>query len=214
MSLSLQSEYLSSIELPVRPDDPAGWWHVICEVTQRLAMSGGLSHDRSVALDQLAEWEVAGITDYIAVHEECNDGAFIAEHSGIRFHHLGVDDWGDRRDPRWFDGVTEVALDVLADPDRKLMVTCWMGCNRGPSATFAILLALGWKPLPALRAIRDVRPIAGTIYAADAVEWWVERNGGSQGQIRRARRDVEEWFARNPLDLHYVIRHIGSRTGW
>mgnify|MGYP006276802395 FL=1 len=214
MSLSLEPRYLSSLVLPEYPSDPVAWWRAICEVTPQVAMSGGLSHDRSVALGQLRAWEDAGITDYIAVHEECDDGDFIAAHSDIRFHHLGVDDWGDRRDPRWFDAVVSVALEVLADPDRKLMVTCWMGCNRGPSATFAVLLATGWKPLPALRAIRDVRPIAGTIYAADAVEWWVRRNGGDDSAVCRARREVEAWFVRNPLDIRYVIGRIGSRTGW
>jgi hypothetical protein len=213
MSLTTEPDYLMSINPPERPHNPEGWWRTICDVTPRISMSGGLSRRRSEALGQLRAWEAVGITDYIAVHEECNDEAFIAENSDIRFHHLGVDDWGDRRDPWWFDQVTQIALDALADPNRKLMVTCWMGCNRGPSATFAILLALGWKPLPALRAIRSVRPIAGTIYAPDAVEWWVARNGGSGSEIRGARRDVEQWFDRNPLDLHYVIGRIGSRTG-
>ena len=213
MSLTAESDYAMSIDLPEYPHNPVAWWRIICEVTPRIAMSGGLPSYRPDAIEELKAWEAAGITDYIAVHEECNDGDVIARNSDIRFHHLGVDDWGGRRDPRWFDRVVETALEVLADPNRKLMVTCWMGCNRGPSATFAILLALGWKPLPALRAIRDVRPIAGTIYAADAVEWWVARNGGSEAQIRRARRDVEQWFERNPLDIPYVIRRIGSRTG-
>jgi len=214
MSLSLQSEYETSLHLENHPVDPVAWWRTICEVTPRLAMSGGLSHSDHEALAQIHEWEAAGITDYIAVHEECDDGDFVAENSSIRFHHLGVDDWGGKRDPRWFDAVASTALDILADPDRKLMVTCWMGCNRGPSATFAILLALGWKPLPALRAIRSVRPIAGTIYAADAIEWWVQRNGGDRTDVRGARREVEKWFDRHPLDLRHVIGRIGSRTGW
>jgi len=214
MSLSLQSEYETSLHLENHPVDPVAWWRTICEVTPRLAMSGGLSHSDHEALAQIHEWEAAGITDYIAVHEECDDGDFVAENSSIRFHHLGVDDWGGKRDPRWFDAVASTALDILADPDRKLMVTCWMGCNRGPSATFAILLALGWKPLPALRAIRSVRPIAGTIYAADAVEWWVVRNGGDRTDVKGARREVEKWFDRHPLDLRHVIGRIGSRTGW
>lgn len=213
MSLSIEHDYLSSVHLESRPPDPVAWWRRICEVTPQLAMSGGLSHNRFEALDQLREWEAAGITDYIAVHEECDDGDFIAAHSHIKFHHFGVDDWGDRRDPRWFDSLVASALDVLAQSDSKLMVTCWMGCNRGPSATFAVLLALGWKPLSALRAIRSVRPIAGTIYAADAVEWWVRRNGGDREQVGRARHEVDRWFDRHPLDVQYVIRKIGSRIG-
>ena len=212
--MSLQSEYETSLHLENHPVDPVGWWRTICEVTPRVAMSGGLSHSDHEALAQIHEWEAAGITDYIAVHEECDDGDFILENSSIRFHHLGVDDWGGKCDPRWFDAVASTALDILADPDRKLMVTCWMGCNRGPSATFAVLLALGWKPLPALRAIRSVRPIAGTIYAADAVEWWVVRNGGDRTDVRGARREVEKWFDRHPLDLRHIIGRIGSRTGW
>ena len=214
MSLSLDSIYETSLALAERPADPVGWWRTVCQVTPRIAMSGGPSRNDDAALVQLREWEAAGVSDYIAVHEECDDGDFIAEHSTIRFHHLGVDDCGGRRDPRWFDRVVATALEVLTDPDRKLMVTCWMGCNRGPSATFAILLATGWKPLPALRAIRNVRPIAGTIYAADAVEWWVQRNGGSADEALTARREVDKWFRRHPLDLHYVIGRIGSRTGW
>lgn len=68
-------------------------------------MSGGLSDNDNAALVQLREWEPAGVTDYIAVHEECDDGDFISEHSTIRFHHLGVDGCGGRRGPRWFDRV-------------------------------------------------------------------------------------------------------------
>lgn len=213
MFLSIEHDYLSSVHLESRPPDPVAWWRRICDVTPNLAMSGGLSHDDVEALGQLREWEAAGITDYLAVHEECSDGDFVAEHSHVRFHHFGVDDWGGRRNPRWFDGLVATALEVLAQPDRKLMVTCWMGCNRGPSATYAVLLALGWKPLPALRAIRSARPIAGTIYAADAVEWWVRRNSGNPEQIARARQEVDRWFDRHPLDLRYVIGKIGSRTG-
>lgn len=212
--MSTVSDYARSIDLERRPVDPVAWWRTICHVTPQLAMSGGLSHDDDEAIIQLREWEEAGITDYIAVHEECDDAEFIGKNSTIRFHYLGVDDCGGKRDPRWFDQLVTIALTVLADPDRCLMVTCWMGCNRGPSATFAILLALGWRPLPALRAIRSVRPIAGTIYAADAAEWWVTRAGGDDVEVRRVRDEVDRWFDRHPLDLHYVIGKIGSRTGW
>lgn len=206
--------FSSSLPLEDRPSDPAWWWHQICFVTPDLAMSGGLSFDRGVALEQLRDWESAGITHYIAVHEESNDADFIAANSSIEFHHIGVDDWGGRRDPRWFDEISRVAHGVLSDPKNKLMVTCWMGCNRGPSATFAVLLTRGWDALPALRAIRTVRPIAGTIYAADAVEWWTRCNGGDDNDVSIARNEVDEWFDRHPLDLAYVIEHIGSRTGW
>ena len=75
------------------------------------------------------------------------------------------------------------------------------------------LLSLGWKPLPALRAIRTARPIAGIIYAPDAASWWVERNGGSSSEACESYFEVEEWLDRNPLSLSWVIGSIGSRTG-
>lgn len=197
----------------VRPADPVQWWRTICEVTPRVFLSGGLSHNRKNALEQLNNWSAAGVTHYIAVHEECDDRAFIHANSNITCIRVGVDDNGTPRDPQWFEEVTSAACDILKDPNAVLMVTCWMGANRGPSAAFAILLATGWKALPALRAIRGARPIAGIIYAPDAAEWWAQRNGASQNEAIAARREVENWFDRNPLDLHFVIRSIGSRTG-
>ena len=88
-----------------------------------------------------------------------------------------------------------------------------MGVNRGPSATYAVLLALGWDSQSALHEIRTVRPIACTIYSVDAIKWWVKRTGGDSLQVREACADVEQWHRENPLDMYHVIRAIGSRTG-
>ena len=203
----------SSLIHDYRPEDPANWWRTICKVTPQLFISGGLSHNELTAKNQLQQWEQAGVTHYIAVHEECDDRKFVCTNSTITYIKVGVDDNGTPRDPKWFEQVTSAAREVLQDPNAVLMVTCWMGANRGPSAAFAVLLTIGWQALPALRAIRAARPIAGIIYAPDAVEWWVSRSGGSKIEASKARHEVERWFDRNPLDLHFVIRSIGSRTG-
>ncbi len=202
---------LDSLDLPRRPVDPMFWWREICFVTPTLAMSGGISPDPDTALEQLARWEAAGITDYMPVHIEFREQRFIEQNSSIRVHHIGVDDDLGRRDPRWFDAIAAKAAEIESDPDAVLMVTCWVGCNRGPSATYAILRTRGWDSLPALRAIRSARPIAATVYAPDAAAWWVARNGGSASQMRDAVDEVHQWFGRNPLDAHWVIRSI---NGW
>jgi len=202
---------LLSLDLPQRPVDPQFWWREVCFVTPTLAMSGGISRNHDTAREQLARWEEAGITDYMPVHIEFNEQEFIEANSNIRVHHIGVNDDLGRRDPRWFDAIAEKADEIQLDPNAVLMVTCWVGCNRGPSATYAILRTRGWESLPALRAIREARPIAATIYAPDAAAWWVARNGGDYNDMQLAVDEVRSWFRRNPLDAHWVI---GSINGW
>lgn len=202
---------LLSLDLPQRPVDPQFWWREVCFVTPTLAMSGGISRNHDTAREQLARWEEAGITDYMPVHIEFNEQEFIEANSNIRVHHIGVNDDLGRRDPRWFDAIAEKADEIQLDPNAVLMVTCWVGCNRGPSATYAILRTRGWESLPALRAIREARPIAATIYAPDAAAWWVARNGGDYNNMQLAVDEVRSWFRRNPLDAHWVI---GSINGW
>ena len=202
---------LLSLDLPQRPVDPQFWWREVCFVTPTLAMSGGISRNHDTAREQLARWEEAGITDYMPVHIEFNEQEFIEANSNIRVHHIGVNDDLGRRDPRWFDAIAEKADEIQLDPNAVLMVTCWVGCNRGPSATYALLRTRGWESLPALRAIREARPIAATIYAPDAAAWWVARNGGDYNDMQLAVDEVRSWFRRNPLDAHWVI---GSINGW
>lgn len=202
---------LFSLDLPQRPLDPQFWWREVCFVTPTLAMSGGISRNHEIALEQLARWEEAGITDYMPVHIEFNEQAFIEANSNIRVHHIGVDDDLGRRDPRWFDAIAEKANEIEQDTDAVLMVTCWVGCNRGPSATYAILRTRGWDSLPALRAIRQARPIAATVYAPDAAAWWVARTGGDYNDMQSAVDEVRSWFNRNPLDAYWVIGSINGR---
>lgn len=203
---------ITSTVRPVRPQDPASVWRSLCWVTDRIAVSGDLPRDPAAALDQLRHWEENGITHEIDVRFEANDGRFVHAHSAISYANFGVDDDGGTRDPEWFDAVVEHALEVLRnDADARIVVHCHLGVNRAPSVVFALMLALGWEALPALRRIRNVRPISGIIYAADAVEWHGLRSGLDDEEIDAAVTQVVAWFARNPLDLSWVIRTLHRR---
>ena len=202
-----------SLKRPVRPESPYLMWRQICEVSESLAVSGDLPANREAALVQLRLWEAAGITDVFDMREEANDTVFIHENSSITAHWFGVDDNGGRRDDEWFQNLCHAASVVLFDSTRprRLLVHCHMGVNRGPSALFAIMLATGWESLDALRAIRDARPIAGIIYASDAINWWAREQGHDSDVVADMVHEVEAWLDRNPLDLYYVIRSIGNR---
>jgi predicted protein tyrosine phosphatase len=99
-------------------------------------------------------------------------------------------------------------LATLADPNRRIVVHCHMGVNRGPSMGFAILLALGWDPIEALDAIRAARPIARVLYADDAISWWLRRNGASAADVSAGISAVQRWHYDNPLDTSWVISRI------
>jgi protein-tyrosine phosphatase len=158
-------------------------------------------------------WEEAGITDVFDMREEANDTEFIHKNSRIISHWQGVDDDGRKKDDAWFKSMCEKARIILNDTTRprRILVHCHMGVNRGPSALFAIMLAMGWESLYALRAIRDARPISGIIYAPDAINWWAREQSHDSGVVAEMVHEVEAWLDRNPLDLYYVIRSIGNR---
>lgn len=197
-----------SLQLDLRPENPGMLRDRVVHVGDNVFLAGAIEFDRDRAIDLLREWEAAGITHYLAVHREFAAMQLIEENSSIEVIHIGVDDDLGTRDPRWFDAVTEASESILADPSAKLVVTCYLGVNRGPSAALAILLARGWNLLPALRAIRYARPIANIVYAPDAARWWAVRNGGTPQDALEAMVEVHRWFERNPLDAGWVIRNI------
>lgn len=202
---------LTSHPRPVRPNSPHLIWRETCWVTDQMAVSGDLPFNRTAALQQIARWETEGITDVFDMRGECDDTHFIHENSCIRSHWFGVDDNGGPRDDAWFRALTQRALEILSDPERRILVHCHMGVNRGPSALYAILLACGWDHLDALRGIRDARPIAGIIYAPDAARWFATESGLDTDTGDVMVTEVQDWLRRNNLDLGYVIRSIGNR---
>lgn len=201
-----------SIDRPRRPESPLAMWRRICWVDEQLAVSGDLPYNRVEALEQLRTWEQNGITDVFDMRGEADDSRFIHRNSDvITSHWFGVDDAGTPRDDAWFESFVDQALDVLEDSERKILVHCHMGVNRGPSALYAIMLSLGWDHVGALRVIRDSRPIAGIIYAPEAVNWFARSSGFDSSQSQQMEDDVTDWLRRNDLDLAYVIRSIGNR---
>ena len=94
-----------------------------------------------------------------------------------------------------------------------VLTHCHMGINRGPSAGYAVLLAMGWDPVEALAAIRSARPIANVWYAGDALEWRLARIGAGPAERRTARARVAQWREENPLDVVRIIRSIRAGEG-
>lgn len=204
---------LLSVDRPRRPESPATIWRQICWVNDQLAVSGDLPFNRTAAEAHLRVWEAEGITDVFDMRGEADDSAFIHAHSDqITSHWFGVDDNGGKRNDAWFVSIVTKARQILQDPTRKVLVHCHMGVNRGPSALFAVMVATGWNHLDALRQIRNVRPIAGLIYAPDAVRWFaLNELGVEETAADDMHNEVVDWLERNDLDIAYVIRSIGSQ---
>lgn len=202
-----------SVQRPHRPESPVTIWRQVCWVNDQLAVSGDLPYNRTAAEAHLRAWEAEGITDVFDMRGEADDSDFIHENSEIiTSHWFGVDDNGGKRSDSWFASYVTAAQEILQDPSRKILVHCHMGVNRGPSALFAIMVSTGWNHLVALRRIRDVRPIAGVIYAPDAVVWCaLHQLQADMSAAQAMRHDVEQWLQRNYLDIPYVIRSIGSQ---
>jgi len=190
--------------------DPAGLWRSICWVTDRLALSGDLQTEwPSRGNAQLQSWVDAGITDIIDVRGECSDQRFVALHAPhVRYHWFGTHDAGYAQPDDWFAAGVAAAADLFADPDRKVMVHCHMGVNRGPSMGFAILVSQGYDPIEVLAAIRSARPIAGIIYAEHAIEWWHHTLGTPETDAHRERRRVRDWLNTNVVDVGWVVSRI------
>jgi hypothetical protein len=160
-------------------------------------------------LADLAAIQRAGITHILDNRIECSDEAFVEAHAPkVNYFWNGQDDAGQAMPDGWFwDGV-DFALEALADPDAQVLAHCHMGINRGPSMAFAILLATGMSPVPALTAIRQARPIAAIAYADDALDWWHRMTGTPVAVAKRERAEVAAWHRGNPLDVVRIIRTI------
>lgn len=193
---------------------PVEAWHRrLCEVTDWLSLCGDLPPDPDLALDQLDEWVAAGITDIVDVRQEWSDQEFVADVApAVGYHHLGTHDHGGSQSPTWFaDGL--VALHrALANPYAKVLVHCHMGINRGPSMGFAFLLDQGWRPVDALTAIRDARPIAAVSYAPDALAAHHARRGVGHEHAGAEQRAIAAWMRSNDIDTASVIRRIRAAS--
>jgi len=197
-------------QLPV--SDPANWWRRLCFPTRKLAISGDLDIRSDIsAARQLAEWAAAGITDIVDARDEWSDVELVARLApAMRYHWVGTDDDGCSQSDEWFDEGVAAALGAVASPNRKVLIHCHMGVNRGPSLAFATMLALGHDPINALSTIRRSRPIAAVLYAPDALHWWHRRFGDVE-PIRDLDVElaaIDAWMIEHPVDSGWVISRI------
>lgn len=190
--------------------DPATMWRAICWVTPTIALSGDLDLSRRQRGEQqLDSWIDAGITDIIDVRGERNDAEFVREYAPfVRYHWFGTHDAGYTQSDDWFEAGVLAAQSALADPNRKVLIHCHMGVNRGPSMGFAVMLSQGFDPIEALEAISTARPIAGIIYAGDAIDWWHRTQETPQTIAFRERKQVRDWMRARKIDVSWVISRI------
>jgi hypothetical protein len=132
-------------------------------VTERIATGGAIRCEEDVAALLAAR-----ITHVVTVAVELEDET--RELLAGRVVHLinGVPDDGCRKSPGWYERTITFALEALRDTNARILLHCGAGMNRGPSAAYAVLRALGHHRSDALRMIISARPIAAVSYATDA----------------------------------------------
>lgn len=178
-------------------------------VTDRIATGGDLPPRREDAAAALRVWQDLGITHVIDNRQEWTDEDLVAGLApDMRYLCNGVADAGNGQPDHWFDDGVAWAREALSDPDAKVLIHCHMGINRGPSLAYAVLLDQGVDPVDAVDAIRRARPIAGVLYAEDALGWFHRRN-----DVDPARRDddrcrLAQWREENRIDVVRIIRGI------
>ena len=148
--------------------DDLGWYRGRDEidfdrVTDRIYTGGGIWSVRDV--DRLV---AVGITHVVCAAEELEELSVRLAGARLAVLPNGTDDDGLPKSPSWFGRIVSFALDALRDPGAKVYLHCAAGINRGPSAAYVVLRALGHSPEEAFGLIRAARSQAGIIYADSA----------------------------------------------
>lgn len=134
-------------------------------IHSRLAIGG--THGRLTEND-VAEITAAGITHVINLRSSLEP--LFQSFGRILCLENGTVDDGAFKPNEWFGRSLQFALLHLARPHKKVLCSCFLGQDRGPSTALAILLAQGWWPAAEVKAaIRRARPKATLAYADDAV---------------------------------------------
>jgi len=176
-------------------------------VTAFLAVGGDLDDDQNLASRQAFELVDLGITHVLDARFEASDDDVWDQIPGVAYRWNGIDDAGQQVPFAWFENTAKWAVEAIRKGG-KVLTHCHMGINRGPSAGFAVLLAMGWDPIAAMGAIREARPIAHIAYAEDALEWFFRRSKVNAEVRRATRAGMIRWRNDNPLDIVRVIRSI------
>jgi predicted protein tyrosine phosphatase len=148
--------------------DDLGWYRGRDEidfdrVTDRIYTGGGIWSARDV--DRLV---AIGVTHVVCAAEELEELSVRLAGDRLAVLPNGTDDDGLPKSPSWFGRIVRFALDALRDPDAKVYLHCAAGINRGPSAAYVVLRALGHSPEEAFGLIKTARSQAGIIYADSA----------------------------------------------
>ena len=194
-------------------DNIASWHRRLCPVTEQLILSGDLPAQPDRAATALQEWRAAGITDVIDLREEWSDQDFVTQNAPeMRYHYVGTHDDGTSQSAQWFREGIAVYRNAREHRGAKVLVHCHMGVNRGPSMAYACLVDEGFDPIEALDMIRQARPIAGIIYAHDAIRALASELTDRGYDLTRVHEDVRTWFAENDIDIATIIRRIREAT--
>lgn len=123
-------------------------------ITDRIAVGGGIWTD-----EKMGEVARRGVTHIIDMQIEFDDTA-LAEPYGIEVLWNPADDDFRPKSPSLFRRGVEFAVHALDDdPEAKVFIHCAAGIHRAPMMTLAVLGALGWKPMDAMRVIETRRPV-------------------------------------------------------
>lgn len=130
-------------------------------VNTRIA-TGGEIKGLPARIEQLVQ---AGITHVINC-TEFDDTPSLAPY-GIECLWASVEDDGQPKSVEWFQKMIEWSFAAFQYPGTKLYFHCIAGSNRGPSACYAFIRALGFAPNVAFQMVRGARD-CGLLYVPDA----------------------------------------------
>ena len=122
-------------------------------VTDRIAVGGGIWNEKNM-VEVVAE----GVTHVIDMQIEFDDTR-LAEPYGVKVLWNPTDDDFKPKPPELFQRGVDFALIALEDPEAKIFIHCAAGVHRAPMMTLAVLQALGWSLLDAVKEIEEKRDV-------------------------------------------------------
>ena len=112
-------------------------------VTDRIAVGGGIWNETN-----MAEVVAEGVTHVIDMQIEFDKVLWNPTDDDFR-----------SKPPELFERGVEFALAALEDPEAKIFIHCAAGVHRAPMMTLAVLQALGWSLLDAVKEIEEKRDV-------------------------------------------------------
>ena len=122
-------------------------------VTDRIAVGGGIWNETN-----MAEVVAEGVTHVIDMQIEFDDTR-LAEPYGVKVLWNPTDDDFKPKPPELFQRGVDFALTAFEDPEAKIFIHCAAGVHRAPMMTLAVLQALGWSLLDAVKEIEEKRDV-------------------------------------------------------